>query len=237
MAWQNILAATFRKIPFDVEAVSDAVQRSAVLNEYPYRDGAEVEDLGLGPNRIRITALLWSRPGDDYEPRLQVLLAALRTADAGELVHPIFGTIPRAVCTGWTVEHDAENRDRCTVQMEFVESRAAERIFTTPSPVVAAEVRINDATDERVRADLAGLPALLDQVDRHIADGTIGGARPNAADFQIATSVRLMLCAEDVQPLVEGRPAAALARRLVPVFPGRVPAGALPAEWLPTAAN
>lgn len=153
MAWQNIQQATFRKIPFEVESVSDAVQRSAVLNEYPYRDGAEVEDLGLGPNRMRLNALLWSQPGDDYEPRLQVLLAALRTADAGELVHPIFGTIPLAVCTRWTVEHDAENRDRCTVQMEFVETRAAARIFTTPSPVVAAEQISAQGAAARAAAD------------------------------------------------------------------------------------
>jgi glutathione S-transferase len=105
-------------------------------------------------------------------------------------------------------------------------------VVRTSAPIVLAEIRMNHADDEHVRTDLAGLPALLDQVDRYIADGTIGGGKPNAADFQIATSVRLIMCAEDLTPYVEGRPAAALARRIVPVFPGRLAAGAFPADWL-----
>src|SRR3954466_13037053 len=37
-----------------------------------------------------------------------------------------------------------------------------------------------------------GLPEVLDKVDRLIADGVIGGEQPNAADLQIAGSVRLL---------------------------------------------
>ena len=43
-----------------------------------------------------------------------------------------------------------------------------------------------------MRADLAALPGLLDQVDAYIADGVLGGDQPNAADLQIAPTIRLL---------------------------------------------
>ena len=82
-----------------------------------------------------------------------------------------------------------------------------------------------------MKADLEALPAALDRIDALIADGTLGGEQPNAADYQIATSLRLMLCSEDMRRATEGRPAAALADRLVPRFAGKVDP-AFPEEWL-----
>jgi len=49
----------------------------------------------------------------------------------------------------------------------------------------------------------------------------IGGENPNAADFQAATSVRLATLIDALAPLLAGRPAAALAQRLAPRYPGR----------------
>ncbi len=100
------------------------------------------------------------------------------------------------------------------------------------SPLAPVFVRQAGASDGRVRDDLAGLPAMLDTVDRLLADGVIGG-EPGAADFQIAASVRVLAAMDDVGRLVRGRPAQDLAYRLVPDVPP-IPAG-LPAEWLATA--
>ena len=76
------------------------------------------------------------------------------------------------------------------------------------------------------------LPSKLDHVDALIADGVIGAAEPNAADFQIGPTLRVMLSFEDLRPAIEGRPAADLALRLVPHWPDEIPAF-LPREWLP----
>ena len=100
------------------------------------------------------------------------------------------------------------------------------------APIIWLEILINRAHDAVVREDLAGLPAALDQVDGWIRDGTLGGAQKNAADFQIATSIRLLLCFDELRPLIDGRPAASLAERLVPSFPGHVPR-VIPPAWLP----
>lgn len=102
----------------------------------------------------------------------------------------------------------------------------------TAAPIVALAARFNKATGDQVRADLSDLPAALDRVDAAIAEGTIGGDEPNVADYQVATSVRLLMTADDLRPKVEGRPAGQLALRLAPHYPGRIPAGRLPADWL-----
>jgi glutathione S-transferase len=101
----------------------------------------------------------------------------------------------------------------------------------TAAPIIAAELRINDVTDDAVEADLAAFLGWLDRIDGWIAGGVLGGDPPNAADFQIAAGLRLAMTLEDLRPAIEGRPGGKLALRLVPDFPGRVPA-VLPVEWL-----
>lgn len=100
----------------------------------------------------------------------------------------------------------------------------------TAPPLVHLSQRFNEADDAHVRRDLEGLPAILDEADRLLAEGVIGGETPNAADFQIATGLRLLMTLDDVRPAIEGRPIAAYTLRLVPDFPGYAPS-ALPEEW------
>lgn len=100
--------------------------------------------------------------------------------------------------------------------------------------VIAIERAMNHAADEAVRADLRALPAQLDRIDGWILDGVLSGAsEPNAADLQIGSSLRLLSTIGDVRPLLAGRPCEALALALFADFPGDIPAGALPADWLP----
>jgi glutathione S-transferase len=101
----------------------------------------------------------------------------------------------------------------------------------TGGPLVAAAAKLNESTDENVRADLAALPGDLDRIDGWIADGVMGGEELNAADFQIAPSVRLAMTFDDLRPAIEKRPAGELATRVIPHFPGRTPP-VFPPEWL-----
>jgi glutathione S-transferase len=96
-------------------------------------------------------------------------------------------------------------------------------------PVVAFQMRTSEDT---AKACLAALPGQLDRVDALLAEGVIGGARPNAADFQIAPSVRLALCFDQLRPLIENRPAGRHARKLVLDYPGRFKE-VFPPAWLP----
>lgn len=101
----------------------------------------------------------------------------------------------------------------------------------TGAPIVWASAKLNDATDENVRADLASLRGDLDRIDEWIVDGVIGAGVPNAADYQIAPSIRLAMTFDDLRPYIEQRPAGQLAMRVVPDFAGRTPP-VFPAEWL-----
>lgn len=98
-------------------------------------------------------------------------------------------------------------------------------------PVVVLAGRLNGATDAAVRRDLEALPRLLDGVDELISREVIGGEQPNAADYQIATSVRLLMTFEDLLPALGSRPAGRHALRVAPQLAGRIPP-VLPPEQL-----
>ncbi len=97
--------------------------------------------------------------------------------------------------------------------------------------VVRLSIGEHRCTDDAAREDLSLLPERLDQIDEWIQDGLLNSHELNAADFQIAPNIAAMLLFEDLAPHVEDRPAAALARRVAPHYPGHVPA-ILPPEWL-----
>lgn len=99
------------------------------------------------------------------------------------------------------------------------------------APVARKLASMVDARDDAIRGDLEALPDLLAHADSLIAAGTIGGESPNAADFQIATSVRVLLAFQDTRPLVAGRPIDELATRILPDYPDPIPRF-LPPAWL-----
>jgi glutathione S-transferase len=72
---------------------------------------------------------------------------------------------------------------------------------------------------------------MLQRIDDWISTGVLNGTGLNAADFQIAPSLRLAMTMDDLRPAIENRPAGELALRVVPEFPGRVPP-VLPPSWL-----
>jgi len=131
-------------------------------------------------------------------------------------------------------------RDRRTVATQLADARSIQgaRILINPrlaagtsGATVAWYARLIGATDEAVKADLLALPSMLDRVDEAIASGVVGGEQPNAADFQIAPSLSLLMTVDELRPAIEARAAGRLARSLVPRYPGRS-AGVLPQEWL-----
>jgi glutathione S-transferase len=128
-----------------------------------------------------------------------------------------------------------------------MESYAANAKLPLPRPLLRPALPLsarlmafkNKARDDSARADLRALPGMLDRVDAWIAEGLLGGDRPNAADLQIGATIRLLATIGDVRPLIEGPPARPAARltRYFPPMVGEVPPGVLPAEWLPAPAG
>lgn len=128
MAWkQTLLEASFRGVVFDIVKTDDVADRSLVEHSYPYVDGSDVEDMGRGARHVSVEAIFY---GDDYEARLQSFLAVLDQPGAGELVHPVFGSIKNAQAAKHSVHHDADGVDQATVAIEFIESTPGNPFFS-----------------------------------------------------------------------------------------------------------
>jgi glutathione S-transferase len=129
----------------------------------------------------------------------------------------------------------ALRRDRSTIR-SFLEGAhlglPTGLAVATAAPVILLSARLNRVTDRTARRDLAALPGLLDRVDGLIAEGVLGaGDGPSAADYQIATSIRLLSTFDDLREAIDARPAGRHARDVVPRFDGRIPA-VFPPDWL-----
>ncbi|ELD0485517.1 DNA circularization N-terminal domain-containing protein [Escherichia coli] len=137
MGWaDNLQNASFRGVQFDVLNTDEQISRDHAVYEYPFVDGADLHDLGRKARPLRLTAFLW---GDDYEYKLGKLTAALDEGGDGELVHPVYGSIPSAIVTGYSIRHDAESPDSCIIDMSFLESRTGSALFSTPLPELFAQ--------------------------------------------------------------------------------------------------
>jgi glutathione S-transferase len=136
--------------------------------------------------------------------------------------------VPRRIVR-WLSVHRPETRTMIAREIGVPFPRFAAWINAPSARYMANKVD----SDAEIQNAVAQVPEVLDHVDQLIAEGVIGGDQPNAADLQIATSVRALLTVRDLDAVARGRPAADFAARLVPEFGNDFPAGLLPAEWLP----
>ena len=142
--------------------------------------------------------------------------ARARVAEAERWGEQVLQPIPRRLIRRGLRDHLRQRQWFAEVASPFPAPRLTGVALT---PLVPLFVRQAGATREQVARDLRDLPGLLDHVDALLAEGTIGGERLNAADWQIGTTVRMLLAFEDVAPLVAGRPAEAHALRVLPDYP------------------
>ncbi|MDI0972805.1 DNA circularization N-terminal domain-containing protein [Escherichia coli] len=137
MGWaENLQNASFRGVRFEVLNTDEQISRDHAVYEYPFVDGADLHDLGRKARPFRMTAFLW---GDDYEYKLGKLTAALDEGGDGELIHPVYGSVPSVIVTGYSIRHDAESPDSCTIDMSFLENRTGSALFSTPLPELFAQ--------------------------------------------------------------------------------------------------
>ncbi|WP_175895671.1 DNA circularization protein [Burkholderia cepacia] len=128
MAWKDTLQdASFRGIVFDVQRTDDPIEREVARYAYPYVDGEDIVDLGQKARETSLTAIFF---GDDYEERLKTFLNAISQPGPGELVHPVFGSMPSMQFLGGHVSHTAENVDACQVELRFAKANPGNPFFT-----------------------------------------------------------------------------------------------------------
>lgn len=150
MAWQDaLLDASFRGVPFQVMHVERAGQRVLVPHEFPFTNGASLEDQGMRPRRVGLRAVFW---GDDYENEQHRFVTALEQGGVGELIHPVHGSM-QVLAADWQDDHEAEAVDTVVVTVTFVEQSLRPPVFTSTSSAAKVDAIADRAQAARAAAD------------------------------------------------------------------------------------
>ena len=204
---------------------------AAALRPLGFRNGT-VPALKLGRRRVQGSRAI-SRALDEAQPEPRLFPAdpqkRIKVEEAERWGDDILQNVPRRM-TRWLTIRKPEMRVHMARESGVPLPRVIGPLNAPVARYFARKVGAND--DERVQRTAAMLPALLDHVEGLLDEGTIGGKEPNAADFQIAATLRVLLSFEDLEPIIGKRKAAKWAKGLMPDYPTSVPAGYLPAEWL-----
>ena len=194
--------------------------------------GGTVPALRLDGRRVQGTRDI-ARALDETQPEPPLFPAdpydRSRVEEAEWWCDDVLQRVPRRV-GGWVFAHRGEMRARLVREAGLPAPRLLGQAGRPLTWYFARKAGAGDT--ERVRDTVAMLPGLLDHVDELLDEGTIGGDQRNAADFQIGTSVRLLMTFADLAPVLEDRPAARFASALMPDYPTGIPAGLLPQDWL-----
>jgi glutathione S-transferase len=194
--------------------------RGATVPAIRLPDGRRVQG-----SRAIAQALEQIAPSRPLYPREPAARAAVANAERwGEAV---LQPIPRRLIRWGLRRHLRQRQWFADVASPLPAPEIAGALLT---PIVPVFARAAGASDVQVQRDLSELPALLDEVDRLLQQGVIGGDQLNAADFQIASSLRMLLAMRDVGQLLSGHPAEIFAIRVFPEHPD-IPA-ALPPGWI-----
>jgi prophage DNA circulation protein len=144
MSWPDTyLEARFRGVVFDLISTGEEVARATVAHSYPFRDGAEIEDLGLQANRHSVRATVF---GINADRQLQQLKDALDQPGVGELVHPVYGLL-QVVVDGYHPAFDADNTDSVALDITFIESAPRTPFFDLAIPEAKIDA-LTAATNE-----------------------------------------------------------------------------------------
>ena len=193
--------------------------------------GSTVPAMKLGRKRYQQSREI-SRALEDTSPEPRLFPESprdrLEVEEAERWGDEILQEVPRRIYR-WVASNSKEFRVQMADEMGLPIPPLAARIT---APVAKVQGRRSGSTDQRTQASLSLLPALLDRIEQLLSQGVIGDPKlPNAADFQIVTSLRVLMTHDDLGPLIAKRRAGKWALELMPEYPGTVPA-LLPPEWL-----
>lgn len=152
MAWKNnLLDASFRGVKFEVQSIDRSGSRAIAANEYPYKAGADLDDMNLRARRYKLKAIVW---GDNYEADLKRLIDALDAPGVGELIHPVHGSL-QVMAETWDDAHEADLVDGAMVNISFIEHSTREVIFSASSASAKTDAIAAKGADARAAADEA----------------------------------------------------------------------------------
>jgi prophage DNA circulation protein len=139
MSWRDRLgAASFRGVPFFVDASERSGGRRGVTHEYPFRDTSFHEDLGRAARGFTVEGYVL---GEDYQTARDALLEALETAGPGQLQHPYYGALGVAA-TSFRVRETRDEGGMARFSIDFEETPSAP-VQPTATPDAPAQVIVS----------------------------------------------------------------------------------------------
>lgn len=133
----------------EIETTDDAFEKAIVRHEYPFKDGALLEDMGRKARIVKFRCYFWDDGADHatYDTHIE-LVKHLASQEISELVHPKYGPL-RGCVESMSVRHD--DRDRTAeIDVTFVEGLIEDGGDTSHTDVeAAAEEAYNDGIEDQ----------------------------------------------------------------------------------------
>jgi len=146
--------ASIDGIAFECESMEDSFEKAIARHEFPYRDGALLEDMGQKARVIKIRCYFLNEAYESHK----ALINHLKSPSAGyELTHPIYGIIKGQV-ESMVVRHD-DREQTAEIDLTFVEElRGTLEVQHRPSVDGGTEEAFQEGQDEltdSLSADIA----------------------------------------------------------------------------------
>lgn len=144
--WRKQLRpGSFRGVPFSVKSAQTQVGRRVAIHEYPQRDDAYPEDLGLKADAFTVEAIVI---GPDYLKARDALIVALKKRGPGVLVHPYYGQRTVTLVSPARISETTEEGGLARFSLDFIE--AGEN--TEPSARQDTQAGVESAADQASEA-------------------------------------------------------------------------------------
>jgi prophage DNA circulation protein len=147
--------ASIDGIPFDCEDLEDSFEKTIARYEFPYRDGALLEDMGQKARTVRIRCYFLN---EAYERHKELVNRLKSPSGDFELVHPLYGILKGQV-ESIVVHHDRREQT-AEIDLTFLEQfRGTLEVQHRPS--------VDGGTEEAFQA---GQDELTDSLSNDIAE-------------------------------------------------------------------
>lgn len=171
--WRRSLRpASFRGVSFYVKTSQTQVGRRVALHEYPQRDEAYPEDLGLKADQFTIEAIVI---GPDYFKARDALIAALKQRGAGTLIHPYYGKRTVTLISPARISETPDEGGMARFSLDFVEAGENAEPSQREDTQGAAETAADDA-NTAIAEDFESIYT-LDDVPDFVESGALSVAR------------------------------------------------------------
>lgn len=188
-AWQDdLLDASIGGAPFFALSVRTSGGRRTVVTEFPRRDEAAAEDLGMKARRFAVEAIVI---GDDYMRARDAVVDVLESKGPHRFRHPWYGEVSTVLDTGSTIEVSESAAEGGAARIKFalveVGTDLAFRIVPSPAAALGAA---SGAVKAAAAADFAATLGALDGVAAAVA-AAIGKATSAMTQVQRRTLAAL----------------------------------------------